>query len=220
MLDGRLRVLSRGDVCEIHLEDAQGELFAMCPVPYGMRNAVVEPAVDSSRYFVLRVEDPGTKRHAFLGMGFNERSESFDFTEALLRHEKHVEREQAVKVMHGEGGTQPPPASAALSSRAGVQVARQEVQALYSHHGDLSLKEGQTMSSTSFPFLFGTPFRWSSNPFYSAPLHPQPGSTIVTQPFDPFATEATVPVPVAIFQGAPVQPSPVTGIASAPDAQK
>lgn len=38
----------------------------------------MEPVLDSSRYFVLRVDGDGGKR-AYIGMGFQERGDAFDF---------------------------------------------------------------------------------------------------------------------------------------------
>ncbi|XP_021888527.1 uncharacterized protein At1g03900 isoform X2 [Carica papaya] len=90
---GRLRVVSCKDRCEIRLEDPNtGELFAACFVEPGRRDSSVEPVLDSSRYFVLRIED-GAGKHAFIGLGFTERNEAFDFNVALSDHDKYVRRE-------------------------------------------------------------------------------------------------------------------------------
>ncbi|PWN52614.1 adaptin ear-binding coat-associated protein 1 NECAP-1 [Violaceomyces palustris] len=82
---GRLRVMEKGSKCEIRLEDSDtGELFALSP--YDISGTSVEPVLDSSRYFVLRVESDqpsGGKKKAYIGMGFQDRSDSFDFNVAL-----------------------------------------------------------------------------------------------------------------------------------------
>ena len=45
---------------------------------YDPAKPCVEAVLDSSRYFVVRVEDNGRK--AYIGMGFLERTDSFDFS--------------------------------------------------------------------------------------------------------------------------------------------
>ncbi|KAK9945050.1 hypothetical protein M0R45_010582 [Rubus argutus] len=95
---GRLRVVSCKDRCEIRLEDPNSsELFAACFVPPGQRETSVETVLDSSRYFVLKIED-GTGKHAFIGLGFAERNEAFDFNVALSDHDKYVKRENEKEV--------------------------------------------------------------------------------------------------------------------------
>ncbi|KAG6662765.1 hypothetical protein I3843_03G248900 [Carya illinoinensis] len=91
---GRLRVVSCKARCEIRLEDpASGDLFAACFVLPGQpRESSVETVLDSSRYFVLKIED-GQGKHAFVGLGFAERNEAFDFNVALSDHDKYVRRE-------------------------------------------------------------------------------------------------------------------------------
>ena len=69
-------------------------LFASCPI----QNAqTVESAIDSSRYFVLRLSD-GKGRHALIGIGFNDRAQAFDFKVALQDWQNHNQ----------EGGTGAP----------------------------------------------------------------------------------------------------------------
>lgn len=65
---------------DIVLEDPKtGDLFAAAPYT---TEAAVQQALDSSRFFAVRVVGEGGMR-ATLGIGFEERSEAFDFSIAL-----------------------------------------------------------------------------------------------------------------------------------------
>lgn len=90
MWKGRLRVMEIGSdlptKCLINLEDKDsGELFAQSPYQPTKQNphGGCEAVLDSSRYFVLTVVDQQSGQKAYIGMGFPERTESFDFNVAL-----------------------------------------------------------------------------------------------------------------------------------------
>ena len=72
----------------------------MCPVD-SFPGLAVEPVSDSSRYFVLRLKDPSgivhvfmylsflnEGRHAFVGLGFQDRGDAFDLNVTLQDHFK------------------------------------------------------------------------------------------------------------------------------------
>ena len=85
---GRLRCVGLGKKLEIRLEDkTSGELYATCPVE-NYPGSSVEPVTDSSRYFVICVQDAGRK--AYIGIGFSDRSDSFDLNVALQDHFKYL----------------------------------------------------------------------------------------------------------------------------------
>ncbi|XP_003973319.1 adaptin ear-binding coat-associated protein 2 [Takifugu rubripes] len=89
---GRMKITAKGKMAFIKLEDTNtGELFAQAPVSQ-YPGSVVESVTDSSRYFVIRIED-GNGRHAFIGLGFADRGDSFDFNVALQDHFKWVKQE-------------------------------------------------------------------------------------------------------------------------------
>lgn len=87
-------VVTSGEECFVRLLDAKsGDLFAECPIPTSAPLiTAVEPVVDSSRYFVLRVVDRQTGRHAFIGLGFRERMQASDFNAALHEHLRYLQR--------------------------------------------------------------------------------------------------------------------------------
>jgi hypothetical protein len=106
------------------LEDAStGQLFAAAPYT---APGVVEPVLDSSRFFALTVRDP-QGRKAMLGIGFEERSEAFDLSIAL---------QEARKALGWEGEQNKPSAE------------KEE-------HRDYSLKEGETITVSFGGSKFG-----------------------------------------------------------------
>ena len=85
---GTVKVVERGELTAVLLVDkTKGSIFAVCPVKEG----AVDRCVDSSRYFVLRIEN-ANGRHMFIGVAFNERNDAFDFNTSL--EDSRREREQ------------------------------------------------------------------------------------------------------------------------------
>lgn len=116
LLTGSLLVLQRGDACCIKLFEPAAEgveeigggggssndgaaptrtLFAQCPLDISRElplDVYVQDCVDSSRYFMLRVEDEATQRRAYVGVGFPERASAFNFKATLQDYAKYALR--------------------------------------------------------------------------------------------------------------------------------
>lgn len=78
-------MVSNGAQLNLKLEDKiSGQLFANCPVE-AYPGVAIEPVSDSSRYFVLRIQDDNG-RSAFIGIGFGVRFiQLFTHFEIFLR---------------------------------------------------------------------------------------------------------------------------------------
>lgn len=63
------------------IDASSGQLFAQCLIPKGDYESYVEKVIDSSRYFVLKITNG--QRHAFIGLGFEDRNDAFDFNVTL-----------------------------------------------------------------------------------------------------------------------------------------
>lgn len=104
---------------DIVLEDSSnGQLFAAAPYT---TQAVVDSVSDSSRFFALRVQDEAGRK-ASLGIGFEERSEAFDFSVSLQEARKTMGWDQ------GGAGKKP------AAEKKEIEEKR-----------DYSLKEGETI---------------------------------------------------------------------------
>lgn len=93
---GRMRLVAKGNECIMKLEDkTSGELFAKCPIEQ-YPGIALEAVTDSSRYFVVRIQDDDG-RAAFIGLGFSDRSDSFDLNVALQDHFKWIKKSEEIE---------------------------------------------------------------------------------------------------------------------------
>uniref|UniRef100_A0AC35TLK5 DUF1681 domain-containing protein n=1 Tax=Rhabditophanes sp. KR3021 TaxID=114890 RepID=A0AC35TLK5_9BILA len=90
---GRLRVIAIGKLIELRLEDkSTGASYAKCPIETLSSSALTQ-VTDSSRYFVIQLKNDNGQA-AFVGLGFADRSDSFDFNVALQDHFRSIDKEQ------------------------------------------------------------------------------------------------------------------------------
>ncbi|KAK0482533.1 adaptin ear-binding coat-associated protein 1 [Armillaria novae-zelandiae] len=83
---GRLRIVEKSSGASLLFEDSQTGAIVFAKTTYEPDRPSVEAVLDSSRYFVVRIEDAGKK--AYIGLGFAERTDSFDFNVALQDYSK------------------------------------------------------------------------------------------------------------------------------------
>lgn len=108
---------------DILLEDpSNGQLFAAAPYTIP---TVVEQVLDSSRFFAVRVQGEGGRK-AVLGVGFEERSEAFDFSVSL---------QEVRKTLGIENNGKPPGSKKVAKEKEKVPEKK-----------DFSLKEGETIT--------------------------------------------------------------------------
>ncbi|KAL2177120.1 uncharacterized protein P884DRAFT_201263 [Thermothelomyces heterothallicus CBS 202.75] len=127
---------------DILLEDpSTGSLFAAAPYT---TPAAVEPTTDSSRFFAVRVQDPSGKQKATLGVGFEERSEAFDFGVALQEATRALGRSRPGSssggARQGASGGKSGGGGGGGGAKAGAGAGAAE------EKRDLSLKEGETIT--------------------------------------------------------------------------
>ncbi|RFU32880.1 hypothetical protein B7463_g3450, partial [Scytalidium lignicola] len=118
---------------DIILEDpSNGALFAAAPYT---TPSIVEQVLDSSRFFAVRVQGEGGRK-AVLGIGFEERSEAFDFSVCL----------QEVRKTLGIQADAPGPGNAGKGRRPGGGAVKKEEEKKPEEKKDFSLKEGETIT--------------------------------------------------------------------------
>jgi len=203
----RLKIISKGEKCLIRLEDRNtGAHFATCPIE-SYPSMAVENVEDSTRYFVIRVQNDNGQQ-AFLGIGFNDRSDSFDFNVALQDHFKYLKQAKQIEQEAKQTADDPQHSHQPkldLSFKEGQTI---KINLKSSLPGDEQTKKSTTTTTTT------TTTRATNESFMPGILPPPPGSTIPKLTPPPGSTIPKIAPPPAPTS------SSTTTTAAAPSATK
>eukprot|EP00941_MAST-03F_sp_MAST-3F-sp1_P004142 g4142.t1 len=125
LLTARLSVVEKGSLCTVKLWNDENpdkpKLVCAAPIcieeegPKSKLDFFVEAVADSSRYFVLRIEDKKTSRTALIGIGFRARDSAFSFQQSIQesirfakRQSKAMELQAALEKEVEEDGSMKP----------------------------------------------------------------------------------------------------------------
>lgn len=191
-----MKITALGKNAFIKLEDKNnGELFAQAPVDQ-YPGIAVEAVTDSSRYFVVRIED-GNGRHAFIGLGFADRGDSFDFNVALQDHFKWVKQESELAKQEATQSAVPK-----------LDLGFKEGQTIKISIGNIKKKDGTSQGGAKARSmgsgLLPPPPGVKAGGFLPPPEAPQPAP--VAQPSSATLLDFGAPAPAAAA-AAPAQPA-------------
>jgi len=99
---GKLRISAKGNDVHIRFIHASGENMGNSLVEVvivdGDCDKYVERATDSSRYFAIKVVDASGAKKTFIGLGFKERNDAFDFNCTLqdFKNRNVVEKQEPI----------------------------------------------------------------------------------------------------------------------------
>jgi len=92
---GKMRLVTMGKGAKIRLEEKDNDnLFRECPVET-YPGLAIQSVTDSSRYFVIKVNEDG--KNVYLGLGFEDRSDSFDLNSTLHDYFKGLLVEEKIE---------------------------------------------------------------------------------------------------------------------------
>ncbi|KAI9221308.1 hypothetical protein BC828DRAFT_82160 [Blastocladiella britannica] len=185
-------------LCVVKLEDSTtGELFGEALIRDPETD--IERVLDSSRYFVIKLWDRAAGRGAFVGFGFSDRNDAFDWNVALQDYAKLVKYELGAALADSAGSSSSSGGSAGpamdFSLKEGQQI-KINLGGKVAPGGSAAAPAPAAVGSEAAPFgFFPPPPASTATPFSFPPM--SPAAAVASASRDPFGAFVTAAPPAA-----------------------